>query len=63
MLSYLSHFLFHKSRVASKSLLKHLEHLFIVRLSGQMIVVAPDPCLDEIYPIDGIDWSGLIVAG
>ncbi len=27
-----------------------------------MIVVAPDPSLDEIYPIDGIDWGGLIVA-
>jgi hypothetical protein len=27
-----------------------------------MIVVAPDPSLDEINPIDGIDWGGLIIA-
>jgi hypothetical protein len=27
-----------------------------------MIIVAPDPSLDEIYPIDGIDWGGLIIA-
>jgi hypothetical protein len=27
-----------------------------------MIVVAPDPSLDEIYPIDGIDWGRLIIA-
>jgi hypothetical protein len=26
-----------------------------------MIAVAPDPSLDEIYPIDGIDWGGLII--
>ena len=27
-----------------------------------MIVVAPDPSLDEIYPVDGIDWGGIIIA-
>jgi hypothetical protein len=27
-----------------------------------MIVIAPDPSLDEIYPIDGIKWGGLIIA-
>jgi hypothetical protein len=27
-----------------------------------MIVVTPDPSLDDIYPIDGIDWGGLIIA-
>jgi hypothetical protein len=26
-----------------------------------MIVFAPDPSLDEIYPVDGIDWGGLII--
>jgi hypothetical protein len=26
-----------------------------------MIVVAPDPSLDEIYPIAGIDWGGLLI--
>jgi hypothetical protein len=61
-LSCSSHKPFHKTGVASKFLLKELEHLFIVRLSGQMIVVAPDPSLDEIYSIDGINWGGLIIA-
>jgi hypothetical protein len=27
-----------------------------------MIVVAPDPSLDEIYPIDDIYWGGVIIA-
>jgi hypothetical protein len=61
-LSYISHLIFHSKGHASNILLKHLEHFFIIRLSGNMIVVAPDPSLDEIYPIDSIDWGGLIIA-